>query len=57
MGSTPEEGSSEEGQSIADHIKHLANKKRRTKKTIKTPEDETVNLEGKDVNDGQEGKA
>ncbi len=43
--------------SIADHIEQLAKKKRRTTKPTKTPEEERVDLEGKDVKDGQEGKA
>ncbi len=43
--------------SITDHIKQSAKKKCRTKKTTKTPEDETVDLEGKSIKDGQEGKA
>ncbi len=43
--------------SIADHIKQSANKKHRTTKATRTPEEEKVDLEGKDVKDGQEGKA
>ncbi len=43
--------------SIADHIKQSAKKKRRTTKPTKTPQEERVDLEGKDVKDGQEGKA
>ncbi len=43
--------------SIADYLEQSAKKKRRTTKTIKTPEEERVDLEGKDVKDGQEGKA
>ena len=43
--------------SIADHIEQSAKKKCRTKKTPTTAEDETVDLGGKDVKDGQEGKA
>ncbi len=43
--------------SIADKIKQLAKKKHKTKKTTKTAEEERVDLEDKDVNDGQEGKA
>jgi hypothetical protein len=43
--------------SIADYIEQSAKKKRRTTKATKTPEEERVYLEGKDVNDGQEGKA
>ena len=43
--------------SIADHIKQSAKKKCRTTEHTKTPEEERVDLEGKDVKDGQEGKA
>ena len=43
--------------SIADHIKQSAKKKRRTTEPTKTPQEERVDLEGKDINDGQEGKA
>jgi hypothetical protein len=43
--------------SIADYVKQSAKKKRRTTKATKTPEEERVDLEGKDVKDGQEGKA
>jgi hypothetical protein len=43
--------------SIADHMEQSAKKKRRTTKPTKTPEEERVNLEGKDVKDGQEGTA
>ena len=43
--------------SIADYIEQLAKKKCRTAKATKTPEEERVDLEGKDVKDGQEGKA
>ncbi len=43
--------------SIADYIKQSAKKKRRTTKATKTPEEERVDLEGKDVKDEQEGKA
>jgi hypothetical protein len=39
----------------ADHIKQPAKKKRRTTELTKTPEEETMDLEGKDVKDGQEG--
>jgi hypothetical protein len=39
---------------IADHIKQLAKKKHRTTKPTKTPEEERVDLEGKDMKDGQE---
>jgi hypothetical protein len=43
--------------SIADHIKQSAKKKHRTTKPPKTSEEERVDLEGKDIKDGQEGKA
>ncbi len=43
--------------SIADFIKQSAKKKRRTTKATNTPEEERVDLEGKGVKDGQEGKA
>jgi hypothetical protein len=43
--------------SIADHIEQSAKKKRRTTKLTKTPKEERVDLEGKDVKDGQESKA
>ncbi len=43
--------------SIADYIKQSAKKKRRTTKATKTPEEEIVDLEGKDVKNGQEVKA
>ncbi len=43
--------------SITDYIKQSAKKKRRTNKATKTPEEKRVDLEGKDVTDGQEGKA
>jgi hypothetical protein len=43
--------------SIADYIKQSAKKKHRTTEATKTPEEERVDLEGKDVKDGQEGKA
>jgi hypothetical protein len=43
--------------SIADHIEQSVKKKRRTAKPPKTPEEETIDLEGIDVKDGQEGKA
>ncbi len=42
--------------SIADYIKQSAKKKRRTAKPTKTPEEERVDLECKDMKDGQEGK-
>jgi hypothetical protein len=43
--------------SIADYVQQSAKKKRRTTAAAKTPEEERVDLEGKDVKDGQEGKA
>ncbi len=43
--------------SIADHIEQSAKKKLRTTKPTKTPLEERVDLKGKDVKDGQEGKA
>jgi hypothetical protein len=43
--------------SIADYVMQPAKKKRRTTQATKTPEEERVNLEGKDIKDGQEGKA
>ncbi len=43
--------------SIADYVKQSAKKKRRTTKATKIPVEERVDLEGKDVKDGQEGKA
>jgi hypothetical protein len=42
--------------SIANHIKQSAKKKRRTTKPTKTSQEERVDLEGKDIKDGQEGK-
>jgi hypothetical protein len=42
---------------IADHIKQSAKKKRRTTKPTNIQEKERVDLEGKDVKDGWEGKA
>jgi hypothetical protein len=42
--------------SIADHIKQTAKKKHRITQPTKTLEEERVDLEGKDVKDGQEGK-
>jgi hypothetical protein len=42
---------------LVDQIRRLASKKHRTKKTTRTPEEETVDMEGKDVKDGQEGTA
>ena len=43
--------------SIADYVKQSAKKKCRTTAATKMPEEERVDLEGKDVKDGQEGKA
>ncbi len=43
--------------SIADYVKQSAKKKRRTPADAKTPVEERVDLEGKDVKDGQDGKA
>jgi hypothetical protein len=43
--------------SIADYVQQSAKRKRRTTAATKTPEEEKVDLEGKDVKDGQEGKA
>jgi hypothetical protein len=43
--------------SIADYIEQSAKKKCRTSKATKTPEEERVDFEGKDVKYGQEGKA
>jgi hypothetical protein len=43
--------------SIVDCIKQSAMKKRRTTKATNTPEEERVDLEGKDIKDGQEDKA
>ncbi len=43
--------------SIADHMKQSAKKKRRTTKPTKTLEVKRLDLEGKDVKDGEEGKA
>ncbi len=43
--------------SIADYVKQSAKKKRRTTAATKTPEEDRIDLEGKDVKDGQEGKA
>jgi hypothetical protein len=43
--------------SIADYVQQSAKKKRKTTAATKTPEEERVDLEGKDVKDGQEGKA
>jgi hypothetical protein len=42
---------------IADYVQQSAKKKHRTTAATKTPEEERVDLEGKDVKDGQEGKA
>jgi hypothetical protein len=43
--------------SIADYVQQSAKKKRRTTAATKMPEEERVDLEGKDIKDGQEGKA
>ncbi len=43
--------------SIADYVKQSAKKKRRTTADAKTPVEERVDLERKDVKDEQEGKA
>jgi hypothetical protein len=43
--------------SIADYVIQSAKKKRSTTQATKTPEEERVDLEGKDIKDGQEGKA
>ncbi len=43
--------------SIAYHIEQSAKKKHKTTKPTKTPEEERLDLEGKDIKDGQEGKA
>ncbi len=43
--------------SVADYVQQSAKKKRRITAATKTPEEERVDLEGKDVKDGQEGKA
>jgi hypothetical protein len=42
--------------SIADYVKQSAKKKRRTTAATKTSEEKRVDLEGKDIKDGQ-GKA
>ncbi len=42
---------------IADYVQQSAKKKRRTTAATKTPEEERVDLEGKEVKDGQEGNA
>jgi hypothetical protein len=42
--------------SISVHIEQSAKKKRSTTKPTKTPEEERMDLEGKDIKDGQEGK-
>jgi hypothetical protein len=39
--------------SIADYVKQSAKKKCRTTKAKKTPEEQSVDLEGNDVKDGQ----
>ncbi len=43
--------------SISEHIQQPTMKKHSTTKPTKTPEEERVDLESKDVKDGQEGKA
>ncbi len=43
--------------SIAVYVKRSAKKKRRTTANAKTPVEERVDLDGKDVNDEQESKA
>jgi hypothetical protein len=43
--------------SIADYVQQSAMKKHRTTAATETPEKERIDLEGKDVKDGQEGKA
>jgi hypothetical protein len=43
--------------SIADYVQQSAKKQCRTTAATKTPEEERVYLEGKDVKDWQEGKA
>jgi hypothetical protein len=43
--------------STSDYVKQSAKKKRRTTEATKVPEEERVDFEGKDVKDGQEGKA
>ena len=43
--------------SIVDYVKQSGKKKRGTTANVKTPVEERVDLEGKDVKDGQEGKA
>ncbi len=43
--------------SIADYVKQSAKKKRRTTADAKIKVEERVDLEGKEVKDGQEGKA
>jgi hypothetical protein len=56
----PEDGSSKKEKrkkSIADYVKQSAKKKRRTTAATKTPVEERFDLEGKDVRDGQKGKA
>ncbi len=39
------------------YVKQSAKKKHRTSAATKSPVEERVDLEGKDVKDGQEGKA
>jgi hypothetical protein len=43
--------------SISDYVRQSAKKKCRTTAATKTPVEERVDLEGKDVKDRQEGKA
>ena len=43
--------------SIADYVQQSAKKKRWTTAATKMPEEERVDMEGKDVKDGQESKA
>jgi hypothetical protein len=42
--------------SIADYVMQSAKKERRTTQATITPEEERVDLEGKDIKDGQKGK-
>ena len=56
----PEEGRPKQEKrtkSIADYVKQSAKKKCGTTADAKTPVEERVDLEGKDVKDGQESKA
>jgi hypothetical protein len=60
LGGAPEEGLSKEGNVQEGYCwpyQAIGKKKRMTTKPTKTPEEERVDLEGKDVKDGQEGKA